>query len=78
VFFQSWKRVAPYIEKNLNFKEEEQRLLKKSEMENSDDSSILLGEKKRLTKTHCNDIGDVEYEVADISRVDNYYFFLIT
>ena len=46
-----------------------------SEMENSDDSSILLGEKKRLAKTHCNDIGNVEYEVADISRVDNFFFF---
>ena len=41
-----------------------------------DDDSMFLGEKKKLTKTQCDDIEDVEYEVVDISQEDYYFYFL--
>ncbi|XP_065561426.1 uncharacterized protein LOC136027919 isoform X2 [Artemia franciscana] len=46
--------------KSPNFKDE-RHLLKKSKMEISDDGSMFLGEKK-LTKTLCDDIDEMEYE----------------
>ncbi|KAK2702133.1 hypothetical protein QYM36_019263 [Artemia franciscana] len=56
-------------EKSPSFNEEEQHPLKKSKMENSDDDSMFLGGKKKLTKTQCNDIEDVEFE-ADSATED--------
>jgi len=57
--------------KSPNFKDE-RHLVKKSKMEISDDGSMFLGEKK-ITKTLCDDIDEVEYEVVDISRENNYF-----